>query len=89
MKQKKFIPDKIGYYLIRIRKNMIEAGLFSYKRELIKLYKAKRAKTISEKIMSDNNVIRIEHAIYLGRELQKAQFALEHKKKYVQDSELK
>lgn len=46
------------------------------------------AKSISDTVIRNNLVSRLDHAAYLGRELQKAEIALKLEKNYIQDSEL-
>jgi len=46
------------------------------------------AKSISDTVIRKNLVSRLDHAAYLGRELQKAEIALKLGKNYVQDEEL-
>lgn len=86
-KDKNFFADKKGYYLIRLKNGFIEAGLFNYKKELQKIYKGKTARPIYEAILNDENVSRLEHAVYLGKELKNAEFALINKTKYIQDED--
>lgn len=88
-KIKKFVADRKGYFLIRLRKGYIEAGLFSYKKKLKKLFRGKTAKTLINKIIDSGSVSRMEHAAYIGRELQKAECALKTGKEYIQDEKFK
>lgn len=46
------------------------------------------AKSISDTVVENKLISRLDHAAYLGRELKKAEIALKLGKNYVQDSEL-
>ncbi|MFP3910113.1 MAG: dihydropteroate synthase-like protein [Archaeoglobaceae archaeon] len=46
------------------------------------------AKSISDTVVENKLISRLDHAAYLGRELKKAEIALKLNKNYVQDSEL-
>jgi len=50
-------------------------------------YRGKTAKQLSVAILEENSGLcsRLEHANYLGRELQKAEFALINSLEYIQD----
>ena len=54
----------------------------------IKVYKGRSAKEVGIKLTEEGNPLplsKLDHALYLGRELQKAESCLKHKKHYVQD----
>ncbi len=58
------------------------------KRAPIKVYKGRTAKEVGIKLTegdSPSPLSRLDHALYLGRELQKAEFCLRNKKDYIQD----
>ncbi|MEM3342571.1 MAG: DUF4346 domain-containing protein [Thermoplasmata archaeon] len=46
------------------------------------------AKAISQTVIREQLLSRMDHAFYLGRELQKAELALKHNMEYKQDGEL-
>ena len=60
----------------------------SKKRMPIKIYKGRSAKEIGIKLTeeaSPSPISRLDHALYLGRELQKAEFCLIQSTTYIQD----
>lgn len=88
--KQKFVLDKKGYFLIRINKNQgtIEVGHCLKNNEVLRIIKGKNPEEIVYKIIDSGFISLIDHAAYLGKELQKAYFALKSGLKYVQDSEL-
>ncbi len=57
-------------------------------RSPIKIYKGRSAKEIGIQLTEEENpppISRLDHALYLGRELQKAEVCLLHRKPYFQD----
>ena len=48
----------------------------------------KDAGTLYDKIIKEKLISRMDHAAYLGKELEKAYIALKNKLKYVQDEDL-
>src|SRR3990167_8842642 len=86
---KDWIMDKGCYIIIRIVDENIEVGIVNYKQQIMEQVIAKRPQQIFNYICNKTNYItRLDHAAYLGKELQKAKFAIDHKQKYVQDEEL-
>ena len=58
------------------------------RRTPIKIYKGRTAKEVGIKLTEGEGTCplsKLDHALYLGRELQKAEYCLSHKKQYVQD----
>jgi dihydropteroate synthase len=53
-----------------------------------KIIKGKTAEAIYAKIVQLGLVTRLDHAAYLGSELEKAEIAIKTGKKYIQDKEL-
>ncbi len=54
----------------------------------IKIYEGRTAKEVGIKLTEGSNTLplsRLDHALYLGRELQKAESCLRNKKDYIQD----
>jgi tetrahydromethanopterin S-methyltransferase subunit A len=86
----KWSLDKKGYFLIRINqeKQLIEVGHCNCDNQMLRVYIGKKPEDIMYKIIDDGNVSQLDHAAYLGKELQKAFLALKHNMTYVQDSEL-
>ncbi|MCI5866971.1 MAG: dihydropteroate synthase-like protein [Methanosphaera sp.] len=80
----KFIPDYKGSFKIIVEDNLIKAVLFKdYEKSAV--ITATTAQAIYEEILRRDLISRIEHAAYLGMELQKAEYALKLKKQYIQD----
>lgn len=80
----KFTPDTKGSFKIIVEDNLIKAVLFkNYEKTAV--IQATTARAIYEEILRRNLISRMEHAAYLGMELEKAEIALKLNKKYVQD----
>lgn len=86
--------DKKGFFVIEvdIQENKIRVEYYSnvYKKERIvsgnleKVFIGSKADALSDTIAKNVPELRPEHYMYLGRELQRAQCALEKNKKYEQ-----
>ena len=87
---KDFVLDPKGYFLIRIlpETKEIEVGFCNMKNKVEVVVKGKKPIDIYHNVAKLNLISRMEHASYLGRELQKAFIALQKGIKYVQDDEL-
>ena len=87
---KEFVIDPAGYFLIRIlpETNEIEVGFCRSGQKVEVIVRGRKPIDIYHNIMKLNLISRMEHAAYLGRELQKAYIAVQKGIKYVQDSEL-
>ena len=89
----KFVRDKAGSFKISVdygttvSKSKIIATHFK-KNEPVLVIEGQSAKEIYEEIIKKDLVKRIEHAAYLGSELQKAEIAMVTGKDYVQDFDL-
>ncbi len=94
--RKEWKQDPKGYFLIRINKNFIEVAHVKNdnsnhpKKDLKKatVIRGKNAEEIYNTIIRENLISLKEHAAYLGSELQKAEIAMKHNLKYVQDDPL-
>ena len=92
--QKDVILDPNGFFVIEVgrKQNEIRVEYFSnvYKGKRIvsgileKVFTGKKADSICDTILKNVPDLLPEHYMYLGRELQRAQCALEKNKKYVQ-----
>ena len=80
-----FEIDKSGYFKITIDNNYIYCTFYSLKDNSKVTIIGKKAKDICNKIFEMNLISNIQHAMYLGRELQKAEFSLKYNKSYVQE----
>ena len=88
-KQKINYSDPRGNYVIAIEDGKISIALLhpETNREIEKIYGAS-ARQIYEQL-AFRAQINTSHALYLGAELQKAEFALKRKLEYIQDGELR
>ena len=94
IKEKDVILDPNGFFVIEIdrKEKQIRVEYFSnvYKNKRIvsgdlqKVFIGKKADALSDTISKNVAELLPEHYLYLGRELQRAQCALEKNKKYVQ-----
>ena len=90
--RKDVVLDSEGFFVIEVRNKEIIVEYYSnvYKNEKIvsgcleKVFSGKKADALSDAIAKHISSLRAEHYMYLGRELQKAQYALENNTKYVQ-----
>jgi len=57
------------------------------KKKPVRVFTGRSAKELSVKVLEEESGLcsRLEHANYLGRELQKAEYALLHSLEYIQD----
>ncbi len=89
--QKDIVLDRGGFFVIEVHKEItVEyySNIYKYNRIasgiLEKVFSGTKADALSDTIVRHVPQLRAEHYTYLGRELQKAQYALEQNKKYVQ-----
>ena len=75
-KQKKILVE---YYSNDYKKNKIVSG------KLQKVFSGEKANALCDTIIKHVPTLRAEHYAYIGREIQRAQCALEKNKKYEQD----
>jgi dihydropteroate synthase len=93
--QKDVILDPVGFFVIELQRKQkkIRAEYYSnvYKKgkivsgKLEKVFSGTNANALCDTIAKHVPNLRSEHYAYLGRELQRAQCALEKNKEYVQD----
>ena len=85
-----FVMDPNGYFLIRVdhAAGNIEVGFCKEPNKVAVKVKGKTPLEIYQTILKKSIISRMDHAAYLGRELQKAYIALEYGLVYVQDDEL-
>ena len=93
--QKDVILDPVGFFVIELQRKQkkIRAEYYSnvYKKDKIasgkleKVFSGTNANALCDTIAKHVPNLRSEHYAYLGRELQRAQCALEKNKKYEQD----
>ncbi|DAC72959.1 MAG TPA: hypothetical protein DSN98_02640 [Thermoplasmata archaeon] len=90
--EKDVVLDPEGFFVIELDAKGIRTEYYSnvYKNKRIvsgrleKVFVGTEADALSDSIALHVPCLRPEHYLYLGRELQKAQFAFEQKKRYVQ-----
>ena len=90
-KYKDFHMDPKGYFLIRInrQKKELEVGHCSKVNKIGIIIKGKIPQEIYTEAIKRKLIGRLDHAAYLGKELEKAYIALKLGIEYVQDEELK
>ena len=88
--EQKLNLDPEGYFLIRINNDTqtIEVGHCQENNQIKTKITGKTPEEIMYKIIDLNLVSLLDHAAYLGKELQKAHTSLKQNRRYVQDSEL-
>jgi ferredoxin len=85
------VLDKNGYFLVKVNRKLdiIEVGLCKKRNIVAVKITGKNPENIYLTIIKNKLISRLDHAAYLGRELQKAYIALKKNIEYVQDDELK
>ncbi len=88
---KEWHQDPKGYFLIRVNyeKKVIEVAFVENTHKIKKVFYSDNAMDLYHTIKRHNLISRIEHAAYLGKELYKAELALQYNIKYVQEEPLK
>ncbi len=88
--KQKWLQDPKGYFLIRINKELqlIEVAHCLKNNEVLRVIVGRNPEEIMYKIIEQNYISLLDHAAYLGKELQKAYLALKYKCEYCQDSDL-
>jgi len=81
----KLILDPKCYFLIKVENNEILVGMCNYKNEMLYKVKGKNAQDIYKYILDKKWVTKLDHAAYLGKELERAELSLKYKFEYVQD----
>ena len=90
--QKDVALDPKGFFVIEVHDNKIRVEYYTnvYKENSIisgklkKFFSGKNADALSDTIVEHVPGLRPEHYMYIGRELQRAQYALEKNKEYIQ-----
>ena len=80
--------DPAGYFLIKVEDGLIKAGFSTSAHVLLKEIIGTEPQDIYYTILREKLITSMQHAAYLGLELQKAHAALKLGLKYVQDSPL-
>jgi len=97
-KNKRLEFDKAGFFIILLDRDKgkiilehylnVEKGKMLATGKLNKIIEGSDAEEICHTVINQGLVSRLEHAAYLGRELQKAEIALKNKLPYEQEEEL-
>jgi len=85
--KKEFKLDQKGFFKIFVDKSEIVAALYAGRDPKI-VIRGKTAEEICDEIIERGLISDIEHAAYVGRELQKAEIALRTGRSYLQEKEL-
>ena len=85
-----WVMDPKGYFLIRIdkEKKLLEVGLCKKDNKVEVMIKGKRPQDVYFEVAKRELISRLDHASYLGKELEKAYLALKYNLEYIQDEEL-
>ena len=85
--------DESGFFVIMVKGEIVVEHYLNVQKEgklkvetgeLNKVIKGKSAKAICDTLVREDMISRLDHAAYLGRELQKAEMALKHGLEYEQ-----
>jgi dihydropteroate synthase len=87
--QQKWVLDPKGYFLIRTNKDSknIEVGHCTTDHKLVRVIRGNTPEEIMYKMIDLKLISLMDHAGYLGKELQKASLSLKLGFEYVQDPE--
>ncbi|MBD3318897.1 DUF4346 domain-containing protein [Candidatus Woesearchaeota archaeon] len=85
---KEWRADPKGYFTIKPFAKLIKVRFCNYEHKVLLVIEGRSAEEIYNTIIRENLVSRLDHAAYLGAELQKAEIALQNGLSYVQDDPL-
>jgi len=77
--------DKAGYFVVLVEGDRLVVEHYDYKERLLRVIEGNEARSIYLTLVRNNWVTRLDHAAYLGKELARAQAAMEHGVPFVQD----
>ncbi len=79
--------DKAGYFVVvpLAERNVINVEYYDYDNTLLHIVEGQSARALYTTIITNGWISELSHAAYLGKELAKAELALKHGFKYVQD----
>jgi len=86
-----FTPDKLGWFKIQLDRDAKKIEAISYHhgdKKPTAIVVGDEATEVYQTIVREKMVGKLEHAAYLGRELEKAEIALKLGRSYVQDEDL-
>lgn len=85
----KFVPDPNGYFIIKSFPTKRKVYVIYYKNNrLEKTFSGINTPQIIQKLIEEELISRLDHAAYLGKEIEKAIIALENDLDYVPDKKL-
>ena len=90
-KDVRFTPDKLGWFKIQLDRDAKKIEAISYHhgdKKPAAVVVGDEATEVYQTIVREKMVGKLEHAAYLGRELEKAEIALRLGRSYVQDEDL-
>jgi dihydropteroate synthase-like protein len=90
-KDVRFTPDKLGWFKIQLDRDAKKIEAISYHhgdKKPAAVVMGDEATEVYQTIVREKMVGKLEHAAYLGRELEKAEIALRLGRSYVQDEDL-
>lgn len=85
-KKYKLKLDDNGYFNINIDSNYIIIKHYSHNGELLKEYKDNNSINLCKQLYMDEAISDISHALYIGRQLEKAEYCLLNNIKYIQEN---
>ena len=79
--------DRAGYFVVipQADKGLISVEHYAYDNVLLHIIEGETARAIYTAVLNAGWLTELSHAAYLGKELAKAELALTHGLKYVQD----
>jgi tetrahydromethanopterin S-methyltransferase subunit A len=77
--------DEAGYFVIHVVGDALIVEHYSYKEKLLRRIEGRDARSIYLTLIRNGWVSRLDHAAYLGKELARAEWCLEHGLEFVQD----
>jgi len=81
------VNDKAGYFRITIGERVIVAEHYNSKDELLRTIEGSGARSICLTLIRNGWVSKLDHAAYLGRELTRAELALQNGGEFIQDAD--
>lgn len=78
------VLDPKGYFLIRLHEGNIEIGLVNWQHEMVKIVKGNNIIDLMHEMIKQEMVSRLDHAAYLGIQLERAAHCLRNNLEFVQ-----
>ena len=80
-----FVQDENGYFIVKVSDEIV---VEHYTKEGLPsgyVFRGKKAQTIYRRIVNENLISLMDHAMYIGHELARAEVCLKEGRKFVQD----